>query len=479
MGGFSRQDLHVEALSGYAGATGTLPGTSDRLLLKGGNVITLDSDIGDFSRADVLIQGGKIVDIKPELDVADTQIIDASDAIVMPGFIDTHRHMWEGLLRNLFPDLSLNDYHKYVIQGVAPSYRPEDAYAGNLLSALGAIDAGITTILDFSHIQNTPDHADACIAALRDSGMRAIFGYGFPTNGNPQWWLDKQQSKYPDDLLRIQTQYFSTDDQLLTLCLAPLGPGSCPDEVTHAQWKVARDAGVRISVHAGSGKKRGFYEPFADIPAFFQADTTYIHCNAFSDAEWELVAGSGGTVSISAGAEMPMGHGLPATQRAIDHGIQPSLSVDVETTEPGDFFTTIRLTLYSQRQQINARNLAGEQNLPKWLTARDVLKLATIEGARACGLDHKTGTLTPGKDADIIMLRTDRINVMPVNDPIGAVAEGMDSSNVDTVIVKGRVLKRAGQLVGLDVKKIQGIVTRARDHVLQAADQRTGGLAGR
>jgi cytosine/adenosine deaminase-related metal-dependent hydrolase len=153
--------------------------------------------------------------------------------------------------------------------------------------------------------------------------------------------------------------------------------------------------------------------------------------------------------------------------------------VDVETTEPGDFFTTIRLTLYSQRQQINARNLAGEQNLPKWLTARDVLKLATIEGARACGLDHKTGTLTPGKDADIIMLRTDRINVMPVNDPIGAVAEGMDSSNVDTVIVKGRVLKRAGQLVGLDVKKIQGIVTRARDHVLQAADQRTGGLAGR
>ena len=169
-----------------------------------------------------------------------------------------------------------------------------------------------------------------------------------------------------------------------------------------------------------------------------------------------------------------MGHGLTVTQAALDHGIRPSLSVDVETTEPGDFFTTIRLTLYLQRLMINLRMLQGEKNLPRWVSARDVLEFATIEGARACGLDRKIGTLTPGKDADIIMLRTDRINVFPLNDPIAAVAEMMDTSNIDTVLVRGRALKRNGQLVGVDLGRLNRTVSAARDYVLAAADKRTG-----
>ena len=173
---------------------------------------------------------------------------------------------------------------------------------------------------------------------------------------------------------------------------------------------------------------------------------------------------------------MPMGHGLTVTQAALDHGIRPSLSVDVETTEPCDFFTTVRLTLYLQRLMVNMRMLAGEKNLPRWVSARDVLEFATIEGARANGLEKKTGTLTPGKEADIIMLRTDRINVIPLNDPIAAVAELMDTSNIDTVIVKGRVLKRNGQLAGVDLNRISKMVTASRDYVLAAADKRTGGL---
>jgi 5-methylthioadenosine/S-adenosylhomocysteine deaminase len=369
-------------------------------------------------------------------------------------------------MRNLFPDLHISHYYAAVRLGPGSAYRPEDCYAGNLLSALGAIDAGITQILDYSHIQNTPDHTDACIAALRDSGMRAVFGYGYPAER--EWWI-KTSSKYPHDLFRVQNEYFSSPDQLLTLALAASGPGNCPDDVTLMQWKVAREAGVRISVHAGSGNKSGMYEPFAKIPGFFQADTTYVHCNAFSDTEWKLLAESGGTVSISPSAEMPMGHGLPATQAALDHGIRPSLSVDVETTEPGDFFTTIRLTLYGQREQINIRSLAGEKNLPAWLTARDVLELATIEGARANGPDRKTGTLTPGKDADLIMLRTNRINVMPVNDPVGAVAVGMDTSNVDTVMVRGNILKQDGQLLGVDLDPIERMVTASRDYIVHTA----------
>jgi len=486
MSSISRTDfLRAGALSAVAGtvdalapggpvlAANEVPRDGERVLIKGGTVITLDREIGDLRPGDILIEQGKIVDIKPVLNVADARVIDASETIVIPGFVDTHRHMWEGLMRNLFPDLSLADYFTYVYYGVGPSYRPEDCYAGNLLSALGAIDAGITQILDFSHIQNTPEHADACIAALRESGIRAVFGYGYPTNGTAAWWIDNR-SKYPDDIFRIQKQYFSSTDQLLTLALAASGPGSCPDDITLKQWKTAREAGVRISVHAGSGNKRGFYEPFAKIPGFFRSDTTYIHCNAFSETEWRLVAQSGGTVSLSPGSEMPMGHGLTATQAALDHGIRPSLSVDVETTEPADFFTTIRLTLYLQREQINVRSLAGEKALPKWLTARDVLELATIEGARANGLDRKTGTLTPGKEADLVILRTDRINVMPINDPVGAVVEGMDTSNIDTVMVRGKVLKRNGRLVGVDLKRIQRLVTASRNYVLHTASLMRG-----
>jgi 5-methylthioadenosine/S-adenosylhomocysteine deaminase len=465
-------------LSAAADAAGEVPrdaGRSGRLLIKGGHVVTLDRPTGDGTIADVLVANGKIVEIRPNISASDAAIIDASDTVVMPGFIDTHRHTWEGLLRNYFPDLSYTDYFKYLVFGVGPSYQPDDVYAGTLVSMLGAIDAGITTMLDFAHIQNSPAHTEASIHALRDSGMRAVFGYGYPSNGAANWWVDKKLTKYPEDLLRVKSQYFASDDQLVTLCMAPAGPGSVPDEVTLLQWKIAREAGVRISVHAGSATKRGFYEPFAKIPNFFGPDTTYIHCCAFTETEWKLVADSGGTVSISPGSEMPMGHGMTAIQPALDHGIRPSLSVDVETTEPGDFFTTIRLTLYLQRQLLNIRGLNGEKNLPKWLSARDILQLATIEGARACGLDHRTGTLTVGKDADIILLRTDRINVIPLNDPIGAVAEGMDTGNVDTVMVRGRILKRHGKLLGVDLKRISSMVSTARDGVIaRAGKQRLG-----
>jgi 5-methylthioadenosine/S-adenosylhomocysteine deaminase len=448
--------------------------TPDRTLIKGATVLTLDPQIGDFTPGDVLIEKGKIVDVGRSLDAVDARMVDGANTIVMPGFVDTHRHMWETQMRNLFPDLRLVDYYPYVRLGVGSSYRPEDCYAGNLVGALGAIDAGITQILDYSHIQNSPEHTEACIAALRDSRMRAVFGYGFPTNGS-DWWVD-DRSDYPDAILRVKAQHFSSDDQLLTLALAADGPGGCPDDMTLKQWKVAREAGVRISIHAGSRLKRGLYERFADVSGFFGPDTTYIHCNAFSELEWKLLADSGGTVSVSASSEMPMGHGLPATQAALDHGIRPSLSVDVETTEPGDFFTTLRLTLYLQRMQINVRALAGEENLPAWLSARDILELATIEGARANGLLHKTGTLTPGKDADLIMLRTDRINVMPINNPVAAVAEGMDTSNIDTVMVRGAMLKRNGRLVGVDIPAMQRLITESRDFVMRAADGRTGGL---
>jgi 5-methylthioadenosine/S-adenosylhomocysteine deaminase len=166
---------------------------------------------------------------------------------------------------------------------------------------------------------------------------------------------------------------------------------------------------------------------------------------------------------------MFMGHGIPAIQRSLDFGIRPSLSVDVETEAPGDFFTQMRATLGVQRMLASDRAAKGDKNAPKWITARDVIEFATIEGARACGLDHKIGTLTPGKEADIILLRTDRVNVMPLNSAVGAAVLSMDSSNVDTVLVAGKIVKRGGKLVGVDVKRIEKLVNEARDRVMAKA----------
>jgi cytosine/adenosine deaminase-related metal-dependent hydrolase len=198
-------------------------------------------------------------------------------------------------------------------------------------------------------------------------------------------------------------------------------------------------------------------------------DTTYIHVRRTSEREWQYIVDTGGSISIAPYVEMIMGHGTPVIQQTLDRGLRPSLSVDVETTVPGDMFTMMRTALSLQRALVFQRIHADEQNVPKLLTARDVLEFATIEGARANGLDKKCGSLTPGKDADVILLRTDRFNVMPMNNAVGAVVQSMDVSNVDTVFVAGKAVKRNGLMVGVDTARIQRMVDRARDHVIAAA----------
>jgi cytosine/adenosine deaminase-related metal-dependent hydrolase len=437
----------------------------EKTLLKGGIVITLDNDLGNFMEADVLIDGSKIAQVGPHLDVGDdVHVIDASDMIVMPGFVDSHRHIWEGLLRNIGTDVPLegrNSYMSHVLGKLAPSYRPSDAYIGNLVSALGALDAGITTLLDWSHIQASPDHTDAVVDALRASGMRAVFAYGFP------WW-GKWEPNQPGWFVRAAKTHFSSNHQLLTLALAPYGPEFTEFEITKSHWKLARDVGARISVHVGVGTfgKRGKLEEFGRS-GLMGPDTTYIHCTTLNDEEIQMIVDSGGTVSLAAPVEMMMGHGMVPTQKFLDRGLRPSLSVDVETNVPGDMFSQMRTVLALQRALLFQRSLAGEDNLPPFLTARDALEFATIEGARANGLGDKVGSLTPGKDADVIMLNTNSINIMPINDPIGAVVWGMDTSNVDSVFVAGKAMKRHGELIGVDLNRLGTLVYEARDYVVK------------
>jgi 5-methylthioadenosine/S-adenosylhomocysteine deaminase len=452
-----------------------------RLLLKNGYVLSLDPKIGDLPEGDVLIEGERIRGIGRHINADDAEVIDCSGMIVMPGFIDTHRHMWQGLLRNIGSDDLLNDYLVKILFGHALKMTPGDVYLGDTISALSAMNSGITTIVDWSHIANSRAHTDAAIQALRDVKIRAVYGYG-PSFGNPTFWFPPETvNPYPEDIFRLRKQFFSSTDQLLTLALAAAGPefaGSV--DAAAYEWSIARhpDVKARITTHVGVGKggQFGFLEQLAKkVP--LGPDTTYIHCCTLSDTELKLIVDTGGSVSLAIPIEMQMGHGMPPIQRLrdIDPRFRFCLSVDVETNQPSDMFTQMHACFALQRALYIDKNQADclfqffvdpAPCRPGILSARDVLELATIEGARANGLLHKTGTLTPGKQADVILLRSNRINVAPLNDQVGAVVLGMDTSNVDSVFIAGNAVKRHGRLVGVDVERILRQAEQAREKLL-------------
>ena len=437
-----------------------------RTLIRGGTVLSLDPQVGDLTRGDVLVEGDRIVAVGPALSNGEVEVIDATDMIVMPGFVDSHRHIWEGLLRNIGTDVPLEgrtSYISFVLHKLAPAFRPEDAYVGNLVSALGAIDAGITTLLDWSHIQGSPAHTDAVIQALNDSGLRAVFAYGFP------WW-GKWEERQPSWFVRAATEHFSTKDQKLTLALAAPGPEFTDFEVTRDHWKLARETDARITTHVGVGSygQDGKVQEFGE-GGLLGPDTTYIHCTTLNDTEIQMIVDTGGTVSLASPVEMMMGHGMPPIQKFLDRGLRPSLSVDVETNVPGDMFNQMRSVLGLQRAIASAQGKTP-------VAAREVLEYATVEGARANGLDAKVGTLTPGKQADLIMLRTDRINVTPLNDPATAVVTGMDTGNVDTVLIAGRVMKRHGRLLHVDWPAVRRMAAESRDYVVAKSGFKLPGI---
>jgi len=338
-----------------------------------------------------------------------------------------------------------------VIQGIfTPVYQPEDAYISELVASLGQLNAGVTTTVDTSQVSHTPAHSDACIAGLKESGRRAVYTYS-PGLG--------PDSQYPKDLLRLKSQYFSSADQLLTLEL-----NAAPNA---DNWALARQAGVPIICHI-VGDRSGNFAAIGKA-GLMGPDNEYIHCTQLNETHWKMIADTGGKVSIAPAIEMQMRHGMPPLQTALDHGIQPSLSVDVECNMTADMFTIMRTAFTLQRALANDRSLAGEQNLPPLVTCRQVIEMATIGGARAAHLDGKIGTLSPGKEADIIMLAGDRINVFPLNNVPGTVVTLMDTSNVETVFVAGKIVKWQGKLVGVDLGRLRRLIEKSRDGVLARA----------
>src|SRR5262245_59193865 len=334
-----------------------------KTLIRGGTVITMDPQLGDLPRGDILIEDGKIAGIEQHID-ADAEVIDANGRIAIPGFVDSHRHTWEAAIRGCAPNATLDDYFVEVLDTFAPAYRAEDVYSSNLAGSLECINAGITTLVDWSHINNTPDHPDAAIRGLQESGIRAQYAYGSANTSLADYWFESKLSIPGEDVRRIRDTYFSSDDGLLTMALATRGPGFCVEDVVRGEWALARDLALPITVHVAMGRLAGRFGMVKQLDGMglLGSDTTYVHCCYFSDEEWQLVRDSGGTISIAAQVETQMGHGWPPVMKAIEYGLRPSLSIDVVTNVPGDMLTQMRAALGAERARMEA--VFWEQNEP-------------------------------------------------------------------------------------------------------------------
>jgi cytosine/adenosine deaminase-related metal-dependent hydrolase len=456
---------HLEAQFAAAAAPPEGVGLKGRrTLIKGGVVVTMDEAIGDFAAGDVLIEGAKILQVAASIDAPDAAVIEASGHIVIPGFIDTHHHQFETILRSALADAilindgrpeSANNYYESVLLKLSQAYRPEDVHINELFGSISHIDAGVTAAHDVSQIHHSPEHSDAAIAGLKAAGRRAVFGYF-------EGWGDK--TKYPGDAARLREQYFSSGDQLLSMFMG----GEIYLPGYEKAWEVGRELALPIALHVvGTFGMQPTFDQLATAGKF-GPDCFFIHMTGMSETGWKAAADAGAHVSISCPIEMHMRHGMPPIQKVIDLGMSASLSSDVECTMSADMFTQMRGVLTLQRMLANELALQGK-DYPKLMTSRDALKLATIGGARGLKLDHVTGSLTPGKDADIVLLDANALNVAPLNNAIGAVVTLMDRSNVSTVICAGEVKKWRGALAGYDTAKLRAELEASRDYVFAKA----------
>jgi 5-methylthioadenosine/S-adenosylhomocysteine deaminase len=336
-------------------------------------------------------------------------------------------------------------------------YEPEDNYISELVASLSQIAAGVTTGIDTSQSSHTPEHTDAMIAGLRDAGRRTLYAYSAGRGDAPGYEYPGRIGDSTTGLGRLRAQHFSSDDQLVTLALG--------GNVSVDNLLLARDVDVPLISHVLGDFGTAAIDA-VHAAGLMGPDQEYIHCTQFSDETFRKIADSGGHVSIATPIEMVMRHGMPPIQQALAHGILPSLSTDVETTMAADMFTVMRATFALQRALLNERSIAGDAGLPQLVGCSQILQMATIAGARAAHVDHKVGSLTPGKEADIIMLDANRINTMPLNNAPGSVVTMMDTSNVRNVFIAGRLRKWNHELVGVDVGLLRQRIEASRDAVL-------------
>ncbi|EOW3943511.1 amidohydrolase family protein [Enterobacter hormaechei] len=434
--------------------------TPSATLIRGATILSMDENVGNFERGDILIKGATITAVGQYLNAEGAHVIDATNMIAMPGMVDSHRHSWEGQLRRINPNATcLDDYSNATHFSFAKYYRPSDIYVGNLLTALGAIDAGITTIIDNSHNSRTAAHSDAAVEALLDAGIRAIHASGAPVSG------DWDRAHWPGNWQRLQEKYFRNNpESLVSLAvMAQLEP---------ELWAEARRLGLPI-VTEFFGAEMGAELRSLHQQGLLGPDNIFNHCTALPDEGWKILREAGVRVNVCPRSDAHYGieDGMFAIEAAQRHGITPGLSVDNETSYSTDMFMEMRVAFYLQRVMgmHKRQHCRGTEYSLTMLPAAQLLKAATVDGAYCAGLQDKVGSLTPGKQADLILINAGDINLYPNGNAFGTVVHATERSNIDTVMIGGRIVKQNGMVVGVDRARLHAAIDESREHLFAAA----------
>lgn len=437
---------------------------SDKILIRGGWVLTLGARTPNFAQADVLVEERRVAEVGPGLRARGAELIDATEAIVMPGFVDTHRHLWKSLLRNFGAAVDSGGSPPSP-QVYGPHYQPDDVYAATLIGLLGAALAGISTVVDWADLPSGASYVEAALQAHTEAGVRTVFA-----PSSPEWSEGPVAGgSLPEDLGARS----GMTGPLTTLAFGSPDARRDALERVEADWARAREEGLRIHLHAGIDPAQSGVVAELGRRDLLGGDVTLIHCSLLDASDLDAIAASGATVSVAPASEMAIGLGAPPIQGLIDRGISPGLGVDQEALAPGDIFAAMRAANSLQHATLFDLKLSGKAGIPNLLSTREVIRYATSEGAQVAGVGDVAGSLEPGKQADILVLRTDRPNVHPINDPIGAVVWGMDTSNVDWVMVAGDPVVRHGDLIA-GTGRARELAVDAQRRVAEAAGLNAG-----
>jgi 5-methylthioadenosine/S-adenosylhomocysteine deaminase len=428
--------------------------TNPRTLFKGGTVITMDASVPNLAAGDVLVEGDRIAAIGANLPEDGPDVIDASGSIVMPGLIDAHHHMWLGLVRRMMPNVDdLNDYFDLIGHKMGMQYRPIDMYLSTKLTAVSSLDAGVTTIIDACHLSLSPEHTDAALDAVNQTGIRALHMVGAPLNDQAS------VAHLPGDFERLAQKWNAGG-------LVRVGMFG---QINLDWWKIAHSLDLRILTEfSGDWFQLGL--EFAE-KGLLGPHNIFNHCTRLPQATWKLFADAGVNVSVNPRSDALFGFDDEtfAYQQAIDHGLTPAIGIDLDTAFGSDMFGEMHALFILQRSVMRGRRFRGESDAPAPIAVEDVLKAATVHGARVAGLENSIGALAVGKQADIIMVRTDGVGVFPVTNAIGTIVQAVERADVDTVMVAGQLRKRAGKLIGVDLSKLRTEVDASRDYLLEVS----------
>lgn len=423
-----------------------------RTLIRGATVITMDTQ-GVLPRADVLVTNDRITEIASHIVADEADVIDAAGCIVIPGLINAHMHTWQTALRGVAANWTLPEYFRKMHAGLATVFGPEDLHIATLVGALNQLNCGTTTLADWCHNNRTPEHNDAAVSGLLESGLRAAFFHGTPKpdpkpGETPFWEVPHPRAEVERLLKRHQGA------ELLTVHAAVLGPHYSTLDVALHDFRMARELSVVASLHQGGGPARtpGGWEVL-EREGLLGAHVNIVHGHALDDAQLRRFCDLGMSFSAAAESEMSQGHGHPLTGRLRRLGRAPSLGVDLESVLSGDMLTQARVALGIQRSLDNVAFREAHGGIPPTTTVPviEALSWVTVEGARMLGQLDRIGTLAAGKQADLVLVRADELNMQPVHDAVASVVFQASLANIDSVMVAGRWKKRHGRLLGVDL----------------------------